>query len=285
MSESRRIERHRGRSAFHDITVEEHDGLLEMRFSGRSQGATDAATRLELGVPVLGYLQVPFALARPPRRVLVVGLGGGVLPRRLLHDYPDVVVDVAEIDPEVARLCAEHFGLPDDPRLRVILEGGRQVIEAAAEPYDIIIVDAFFVHPTAGYATPFELVTEEFFALAAEHLSAHGVLAFNIVGALIGPGSGPLHRLFRGMTDRFASAHLFAVSAARSKVAWRSNYVAVGTMQPLSADELRERIRSADVPVEGFSAFADDLLDRPFGFRGVRAYRDSEMPPTGLMQG
>jgi spermidine synthase len=185
---------YRGSSKYHDIAVETHDGRLELRFSGRSQGATDVETRLALGAPVLAYLHIPVALAASPTRALIVGLGGGVLPRSFLHDYPGMAVDVVEIDPEVVRLCEEFFGLPGDERLRVFVEGGREYLERSRECYDIIVIDAFFVHPTAGYATPFEFVTEEFFRAVSDRLSPHGILAFNVVGALNGRGSGPLPR-------------------------------------------------------------------------------------------
>lgn len=282
-------ELHRGSSQYHEITVEQHDGLLELRFSGRSQGATDAETRLEPASPVLGYLHIPVAVAPEPRRALIIGLGGGVLPRGFLHDYPEMLVDVAEIDPEVVRVCEQFFGLPADERLRVIVSGGREYLEMTDERYDLIVVDAFFVHPTAGYATPFGLVTEEFFRVVRDRLTPTGVLAFNIVGALEGRGSGPLHSLFRGMRDVFASAFLFVVASSQSKVARRKNYVAIASNERVSADEVRSRIRSAAegslVTVEGFVSFADDLIEPPFNFRGVRAHRDADMPPTGLMQG
>lgn len=275
-------------SDYHDMTVEEHDGLIELRFSGRSQGATDAATRLELIAPVFSCLTIPVALVRSPKRVLVMGLGGGVLPRRFLRDYPEMSVDVVEIDPEVVRVCGEYFGLPDDPRLRIIVEGGREYLQRTREIYDIIIIDAFFVHPTAGLATPFELVTVEFFSLARSRLSANGVVGSNVTGVLHGRGSDPLHRLYRSMLDVFASAHLIEVSASRSRAAGRKNYVAIGTNSPLPAADVRTRIRDAadaTISIAGFASLADDLIEKPFSLRGVRAYHDADMPQTGLMPG
>src|SRR5438093_10956463 len=98
----------------------------------------------------LSYARVAFvglALCEEPRRVLVVGLGGGTLPMFLRAHYPGATIDVAEIDPEVVDVAKKFFGFVDDELLRAYVGDGRQFIERARQAdYDVIFLDAFGAH-------------------------------------------------------------------------------------------------------------------------------------------
>jgi hypothetical protein len=262
--------------------------LIELRFSGRSQGWTDAETKVEESPAVLDYLQIPIALKPDASRVLVIGLGGGVLPRRLLAAHPDLLVDVVEIDPEVVAVCEEYFGIPDDERLAIIVADGRAHLESTDICYDAIMIDAFCVSPTAGYAVPFVFVTREFFALAHSRLAPGGAIAVNVVGMLEGPESEPLRRFCSGMADEFASWELLLVSASKSKTPGRRNYVVVGCDAGLSRDEFAAAIRGADrvgQAIPCFAAIADDVLMDPFDGGALDPYTDADAPADGLMRG
>lgn len=52
--------------------------------------------------------------ARAPT-ALVIGLGGGALPMALRRMYPGVKVATVELDPEIAGVAKEHFGLKETP--------------------------------------------------------------------------------------------------------------------------------------------------------------------------
>lgn len=88
------------------------------------------------------------------RRALVVGGGGYTFPKDLLERRPETRVDVVEIDPAVTELARGHFGLPEDPRLRVIHDDARNYLNRARERYDAIYVDAF-----KSYSIPWQLTT------------------------------------------------------------------------------------------------------------------------------
>ena len=45
-----------------------------------------------------------------PRSMLIIGLGGGTLPRTLRQVVPDTQIDVVEIDPAVVRVARRYFG-------------------------------------------------------------------------------------------------------------------------------------------------------------------------------
>lgn len=111
------------------------------------------------------------------RRVLIIGAGdGGVLRRVLMHATVERAVMV-EIDGDVIRLAQEH--LPDigcgawrDARAEIIVgDGIAYVREAAAESFDVIIVDST---DPAGVGEV--LFSDAFYADCARILEAGGVI-------------------------------------------------------------------------------------------------------------
>lgn len=120
-----------------------------------------------------------FLLVNPaPRRLLMLGLGGGELARFCHHRLPHTDITVVEIDPEVIAL-RDEFCIPrDDGRFRVIREDGAQYVRDMREPVDAILVDAF---DRRGVAS--SLATDDFHAAAAAALTRPGVLAMNFWGA------------------------------------------------------------------------------------------------------
>ena len=127
---------------------------------------------------------IGLALSRkPPQRILVVGLGGGSLPVFLHRAYPEVQIDVVEIDPEVVRVAKRYFDVTEDTRLRIHVADGRRFIEqSAAASYDIVILDAF-----GAKEVPTHLSTQEFLLSVKRLLRRDGVSVSNIWG----PNSNP----------------------------------------------------------------------------------------------
>lgn len=167
------------------VVTDDGDGLRSMRF-GRT-GMTQ--TTIKVGEPDylrFDYLRlalIGMALAAPqagtPRRVLLVGLGGGALPVFLHRQYPDVQIDVVEIVPEVVTAAERYFGFRQDARMRAHVGDGRQFIERAPPAhYDIIMLDAF-----GSAEVPAHLTTQEFLQAVRRALKAQGVVVSNVWNA------------------------------------------------------------------------------------------------------
>lgn len=112
-----------------------------------------------------------------PRRILIVGLGGGTLPMALAQILPDAHIDVVEIDPAVTRVARRFFGFRDGPRMKVIETDGRVYVKRAMRAgtrYDAILLDAF-----DHEYIPEHLLTREFLAEVKSLLSPTGVLVGN----------------------------------------------------------------------------------------------------------
>jgi len=111
-----------------------------------------------------------------PQTVLVIGGGVGMLPTAAFHQFPNMTIDVVEIDETVVRIARDFFALPDDPRYTVHITDGLDFLRQAQGRYDMIILDAFL-----GYTIPHHLLTEEAVRLYRQFLSPHGVVAVNFI--------------------------------------------------------------------------------------------------------
>jgi spermidine synthase len=174
----------RKNSLYHEISVYKRGSVVTLQFGRRNadifQSQVDVS---DLRRHLLEYSAMMFSglLYTPePTRVLVVGLGGGVIPREMHHYFPRAEVDVVEIDPEILTIAEGHFGFRRDERLRVHIADGRvfirnQLRREAVPKYDIVILDAF----NSEYI-PFHLMTREFLEEVKGVLAEDGVVVANV---------------------------------------------------------------------------------------------------------
>lgn len=113
------------------------------------------------------------------KRMLIIGGAGYSFPKYALAAYPDVSVDVVEIDPGMTRAAREHFQLKDDPRLRVFHEDARTFLNRGGGRYDAILCDAF----SSIYSVPFHLTTLEAAQALRDNLAPGGAVLMNLVSA------------------------------------------------------------------------------------------------------
>ncbi len=172
------------KSAYNDIYVCREGSVVSLRFGGPdarlTQSQVDRENERRL---LLEYSRLCFAafLYNPkPKRILVVGMGGGVLPREFHHYYPKATIDVVEIDPAIPPVAKKFFGFPSDPHLNVHVADGRKFVEGVREEegprYDLILLDAY-----GSEEPPFHLLTKEFLGEVRAILSDDGVVLGNIL--------------------------------------------------------------------------------------------------------
>ncbi|MGN6484866.1 MAG: spermidine synthase [Thermomicrobiales bacterium] len=105
---------------------------------------------------------------------LLIGLAGGTVAHQLTLAYGPVPIDGVEIDPEIARVGREYFGMTE-PNLNVIIQDGRYTLRTSDRAYDLIGVDAY----RQPYI-PFQLTTQEFFQEIDAHLTDQGAAVINV---------------------------------------------------------------------------------------------------------
>ena len=117
---------------------------------------------------------------------LIVGLGGGSLTKHLLHHFPDCRLKAVEYRKSVVKIARSYFGLPLDPRLKIIVDDGgayiRQRAETYREHYSLLFIDAF---DHEGMAST--ICNEAFFDACKALLKKDGMLVINLWGGTHNP--------------------------------------------------------------------------------------------------
>lgn len=162
-----------------EIVVSEEDGVRYLHLGGdhiQSAMRIDAPDDLELDYT---RTMMAFLLFNPrPRDCLMVGLGGGSIPKFLFRRLTGVRTRVVELNPAVITAARALFNVPDDSaRLRVELGDGASVVHAMQAGCDLLFVDGF----DDGDQVP-ALVSDAFYAAAFHALRPHGVLVLNFFG-------------------------------------------------------------------------------------------------------
>jgi spermidine synthase len=149
-----------------------------MRFgspSASDQSEIEPANPRAVPVEYVRYALLGLAHHGQPRRVLMVGLGGGTFTTLVHRALPDAVIDAVEIDPVVVAAARAHFGLREDERYRVHVADAVDWMARGDATYDFVLLDAY-----AGEEIPPALGTEAFFRAVARRLAPGGVVAINI---------------------------------------------------------------------------------------------------------
>ena len=110
-----------------------------------------------------------------PREALMIGLGGGSLPKFFHKHLKKTRVRVVELDAAVVAAARQHFALPaDDERLTVEIGDGAQALYP--ECCDLLVIDAY--HDELHVP---ELASAEFYDAAFLALREPGALVVNFM--------------------------------------------------------------------------------------------------------
>ena len=119
-----------------------------------------------------------FLLFQPrPKRIVLIGLGGGSLIKFCYHKMPGTQLTAVELDPNVIAFRDTFLLPPDDERLQVLEADGAQFLETTEKGIDALLVDAF---DKTGFAP--SLANREFFDDSYAKLAGNGVLVINLAG-------------------------------------------------------------------------------------------------------
>jgi len=171
-------------SLYHRIFVYQNGPVITLQFNKRSADQIQSEVNLSnLRQHMLEYTTLTFCgllYKSQPQRILVLGLGGGVIPREMRYYFPSTEIDVVEIDPEIQQVAKQFFAFRDDNKLKVHIGDGRMFIkkQLRRDPvpkYDLVILDAF----NSDYI-PFHLMTKEFLEEIKGVLAEDGVVIANV---------------------------------------------------------------------------------------------------------
>jgi spermidine synthase len=164
---------------YNDIFITKRQNLLTMSFQIKGWDYTESVANLldpdDLPLRYAQVMSVATVYPDAPKKILMLGLGGGSISTYLGRFMPETAITTVEIDPGVIKAAKSYFGLLETERMRYPAGDGRVFLNRGSERYDLILLDAY----RGGYV-PVHLLTREFYALVKQRLAPGGAAAFNV---------------------------------------------------------------------------------------------------------
>lgn len=174
---------HEETSLYHSIVVFEENGMRCLRFTRTASKTTQTCVMPyfpdELMFPNIKAMLGALYIQPEPKKILMIGLGGGTLPTTLAKLYPDAEIDSVDIDPAIIKIAEKFFDYRVGPKQRAFAEDGRVFVKRALQEnrrYDLILLDAF-----SAPVIPEHMTTREFLNEVRGILAPHGVFTVNTV--------------------------------------------------------------------------------------------------------
>lgn len=269
-------------SVYHHVVVTEDAVARYLRFDRSIQSGMYLRDPFDSPFLYPAYAHLGLIFRPRARNVLIVGLGGGSIPKRFWRDFPEMTVHVAELDPMVVDVAKRFFMVPADPRLRVVVQDGRLFLRRTAQRYDLIILDAYFAE-----SLPFHLTTKEFLELVRARLAPGGVVASNIIGALQGSRSALFRAMYKTFAEVFPGLYPFPVAfRPYDDVETIRNIILIASGEPgLTQEEILRRARALAprVTYPQFVLYAGDYYRLPIPVGDVPVLTDDYAPVDTLV--
>jgi spermidine synthase len=272
---------------YHRLLVVEDDSSRYLRFDSSFQSGMYLNRPFATRFSYSDYLQLGLAYNPSAKKILVIGLGGAAVQKRLWRDFRDVTVTTVELDPAVVDVAYRWFELPRDPRLPVVVDDGRRYLQRTDERFDVIMLDAFYAD-----GVPFHMTTLEFAQLMHDRLTPGGVVATNVIGALTGGSSQITRALWKTYAAVFPTVELHPVYEGPSDRYPDDirNIIVVGTERaapsPARLAESWEETRAARAPTApDLRAAARGRWERDVVTGDVPLLTDGYAPTDALLIG
>ncbi len=158
------------------VEISEKGGIRYLHLGSKTvQSAMQISDPNEL---VLSYTRamMGFLLFRPePTRVLMIGLGGGSLPKYFYHFIPHSEITVIENSQKVVMVAKRQFYVPENnERFKIVVEDGALWLSNNTRLFDVIMVDGYDDSSQVE-----SLASESFYSGLHQALSKEGVLVVN----------------------------------------------------------------------------------------------------------
>jgi spermidine synthase len=166
---------HRAKGLVHELVVTREEGTITLwSAAGVRHTVFDSAAPYRPGLEYARNMLAVLAFCPLARSCLVLGLGGGSIPRMLLAARPQIEVEAVEVDPVIVELAGRYFNIRALPRFSVHTEDAAVFLRSSTSRYGLIIVDTYL-----GEQFPDQCATREFIQDARKCLRDDGVLAVN----------------------------------------------------------------------------------------------------------
>lgn len=269
-------------SVYHHIQVSDEGGLRSLKFDGAEESRMSLADPLRGHFEYTEFFHLPWLWNTNITRVLMVGLGGSSAQRAYEHDYPQVTIETAELDPAVLRVAKEYFHFKESPRQIVQLEDGRVFLTRSNGAYDVIVMDAYTANRYGAYV-PFHLVTKEFFEIASQHLTTNGVLCYNLIGTVQGQQSDLMAAAYRTLHAVFPRVYLLPARESMNVVLVATRSAELVTFATLQQRALRLG-QTGRVRLPTFPTRLQAMVPKPAHYDRALVLTDDYAPTDGLLR-
>src|SRR4029077_7935093 len=212
---------------YNDVFITKRGHQLVMSFQIKGWDYTESVSNLldpeDLPLRYAQGMTIATIYPQAPRKILMLGRGGGSISTYLGRFMPDAAITTVEIDPGVITAAKTYFGLRESERMRYRAGDGRVFLNRNSELYDLILLDAY----RGGYV-PFHLLTREFYALVKQRLAPGGAAAFNVHD-----GSKLYASTVKTLAEVFPGLDLYPTGVGE--------VITVATTAPLAKDALEGR--------------------------------------------
>ncbi len=178
----RRISRavHKGMTGEESVDVSEMDGVRSLYLGSETvQSAMRVKAPYELELAYSRGMMMFLLFMKQTKDVLMIGLGGGSIPKYIHHFLPEMQTRVVEINPRIIQVARSHFYLPDDDdRLEVIEGDGVGYLQENSGTADVLLLDIF-----DSQGVPPEMYNQAFFDTCEASLRLDGMMAVNLWGS------------------------------------------------------------------------------------------------------
>jgi spermidine synthase len=251
--------------------TEDAEGRRYLQFdrTGALQSVVKPGHPLDLELPYTRVSMVGLAFVPEPKRVLVVGLGGGAMPMFLRAVLPGARIDVVDIDPDVVDVAKRYFGFREDERLRAHVADGRRFVETKGPPYDLVFLDAY-----GPDNIPEHLATVEFLRAVRARLAKGGVVVGNLWEDPPNPRFGGMLRTWQ---EVFLRVYAFDVQGSANRI-----LVGPASAKAWSRESLEARAekwaRAKSLPFDLSALVGEGYEDATKPEPGGRVLRDADLP-------
>lgn len=270
-------------SLYHRIRVEEDEESRSIYFDRTLQSAMDLSDPTRLTLLYSQYASLGLAFRPAAKNALIIGLGGGSIPKKYHKEFPSLEIDVAEIDPEVVEAAKRYFHFKEAKNLRVYAQDGRLFVTRTSNRYDLMLLDAYF-----SDTIPFHLTTREFFQTAHQKLSGEGVLVINVIGAITGPGGKITRSIVKTLRPIFPQIYVFPTRRGQgATLDTVQNVILVATKETrrIAIDEIVKRASELGRGLfpSPISQITASYHDAPISDQDVPVLTDDYAPTDSLL--
>lgn len=171
---------HRVVDDYGPIEVVEAHGVRSLHFgSSARQSAMDLSAPDQIELAYLRSLLIPLLFVPRPRRILLLGLGGGTLAKFFQRNFPEARIQAVELRSAVVDIASAYFGLEMGMHVDVHIMDAHQYLQQQnlqkIDGFDLILVDIFDAEGPSGV-----LDNPDFFIRLSRLLCPQGAMAVNL---------------------------------------------------------------------------------------------------------